>query len=342
MTANTLTELSSNGVAMVTEENSPKSLPLKNCSKKSKSGHSKDVVKRAVFITGCDSGFGHELAKRLDADGFQVLAGCLNPTSEGATMLRDFCSPSLRVLHLDVTREEHFRRVTKTLAAELGSRALWAVVANAGMMSAGELEWGSSEAARYLFEVNVFGVVNTVRTALPFLRRQPGSRAIIVASVAGRVTYPGLAFYCMSKHAVVSFADGLRREMRKWDILVSTIEPVLYRTKMAAPEHIQCTVDQSWQDTPEAVREAYGKSYFENFRSRCLEFLARRCREDLYEVVDNMVHAVSSRHPRRSYFCGGASDKFRVALMRFMSKGTVDRLLCTINQSHVGRSISDG
>ncbi|KAH7950344.1 hypothetical protein HPB49_022715 [Dermacentor silvarum] len=146
----------------------------------------------------------------------------------------------------------------------------------------------------------------------------------------------------MSKHAVVSFADGLRREMRKWDILVSTIEPVLYRTKMAMPEHIQCTVDQSWQDTPEPVREVYGKTYFEHFRSRCLDFLSRRCREDLYEVVDNMVHAVSSRRPRRSYFCGGASDRFRVALLRVLSANTVDRMLCTINQSHVGRSISDG
>lgn len=325
---------------MVAEE---KGKPLKNGSLKTSNGsHANDVVKKAVFITGCDTGFGHELAKRLDAAGFQVLAGCLNPSSEGATMLRDFCSASLRVLHLDVTREEHFRRASKTLAAELGPRGLWAVVANAGMMSAGELEWGSLDAARYLFEVNVFGVVNTVRTALPFLRRQPGSRAVIVASVAGRLTYPGLAFYCMSKHAVISLADGLRREMRKWDILVSTIEPVLYRTKMAMPEHIQCTVDQSWQDTPASVREVYGKTYFEQFRSRCLDFLSRRCREDLYEVVDNMVHAVRSRRPRRSYFCGGAKDKFRLALLRLLSVNTVDRLMCSINQSHVGRSISDG
>ncbi|KAL3238841.1 hypothetical protein MRX96_021870 [Rhipicephalus microplus] len=304
---------------MVAEE---KGKPVKNGSLKTSNGsHANDVVKKAVFITGCDTGFGHELAKRLDAAGFQVLAGCLNPSSEGATMLRDFCSASLRVLHLDVTREEHFRRASKTLAAELGPRGLWAVVANAGMMSAGELEWGSLDAARYLFEVNV---------------------AVIVASVAGRLTYPGLAFYCMSKHAVISLADGLRREMRKWDILVSTIEPVLYRTKMAMPEHIQCTVDQSWQDTPASVREVYGKTYFEQFRSRCLDFLSRRCREDLYEVVDNMVHAVRSRRPRRSYFCGGAKDKFRLALLRLLSVNTVDRLMCSINQSHVGRSISDG
>lgn len=75
-----------------------------------------------VRYAGCDTGFGHELAKRLDADGYQVLAGCLNPSSEGAVMLKDFCSPSLRVVHLDVTREDHVRRAAKTIAGELGLR----------------------------------------------------------------------------------------------------------------------------------------------------------------------------------------------------------------------------
>ncbi|CAN8002546.1 unnamed protein product [Ixodes hexagonus] len=322
-------------------KNSKSPAPTSNSGGKTSNGTRDSVVKKAVFITGCDTGFGHELAKRLDADGFQVLAGCLNPSSEGALMLRDFCSPSLRVVHLDVTKEDHIRRAAKTIAGELGTRALWAVVANAGMMSAGELEWGSSDSVRYLFEVNVFGVVNIVKMTLPFLRRAQGARVVIVASVAGRVTYPGLAYYCMSKHAVVSFADGLRREMRKWSIGVSTIEPVLYRTKMALPEQIQCSLDQAWQDSPESVRETYGKHYFEAFRSRCLEFLARRCRDELYEVVDNMVHAVSSRRPKRSYFCGGTGDRFRFSLLRWLSPTTVDRILCSINQSEIRRSVSD-
>ncbi|KAL3238840.1 hypothetical protein MRX96_021870 [Rhipicephalus microplus] len=184
---------------MVAEE---KGKPVKNGSLKTSNGsHANDVVKKAVFITGCDTGFGHELAKRLDAAGFQVLAGCLNPSSEGATMLRDFCSASLRVLHLDVTREEHFRRASKTLAAELGPRGLWAVVANAGMMSAGELEWGSLDAARYLFEVNVFGVVNTVRTALPFSAPATGiqGRHCRQCSRTPHVSGPGLLLHVQAR-----------------------------------------------------------------------------------------------------------------------------------------------
>lgn len=110
---------------------------------------------------------------------------------------------------------------------------------------------------------------------------------------------------------------------------------------MALPEQIQCSMDQAWQDSPESVRETYGKNYFEAFRSRCLEFLARRCRDELYEVVDNMVHAVSSRRPKRSYFCGGTGDRFRFSLFRMLAPTTVDRILCSINQSEIRRSISD-
>ncbi|CAN8007715.1 unnamed protein product, partial [Ixodes pacificus] len=291
---------------------------------------------------GCDTGFGHELAKRLDAGGFQVLAGCLNPSSEGATMLRDFCSPSLRVVHLDVTKEDHIRRAAKTLAGELGTRALWAVVANAGMMSAGELEWGSSDSVRYLFEVNVFGVVNVVKMALPFLRRTQNARVVIVASVAGENSYYRFRGVRQRTEAMsATNSRGTQEKTSKWGERVSSISTYCFLTKMALPEQIQCSMDQAWQDSPESVRETYGKNYFEAFRSRCLEFLARRCRDELYEVVDNMVHAVSSRRPKRSYFCGGTGDRFRFSLLRMLAPTTVDRILCSINQSDIRRSISD-
>ncbi|XP_064479863.1 17-beta-hydroxysteroid dehydrogenase type 6-like [Ornithodoros turicata] len=308
----------------------------------------KTSEKRVVFITGCDTGFGHELVKRLDSEGFQVIAGCLNVSCEGATMLREFCSPSLRILRLDVTREDHIRQAAKSIQDELGSRPLWAVVANAGLMSAGELEWGSTECVRHLFDVNVFGVVNVVKMALPMLRRAPTSddaqpRVVIVASVAGRVTYPGLAYYSMSKHAAISFADGLRREMRKWRIKVCTIEPVLYKTRMSQADYIQYTLDQSWQGAPETTREAYGKAYFETFRDRCLEFLERRSRCDVHEVVDCMVNAVTAIRPKPKYFCGGPGDRFRYFLLRkVLSTRAVDRLLCSINQGVIRqKSVSD-
>src|SRR5687767_4910080 len=61
---------------------------------------------RAVFITGCDTGFGHNLAKRLDNYGFHVYAGCLFPSGEGAKCLQRECSNRLTIVKLDVTKDE--------------------------------------------------------------------------------------------------------------------------------------------------------------------------------------------------------------------------------------------
>lgn len=70
---------------------------------------------RYVFITGCDSGFGHLAAKRLDALGCHVIAGCL--TEQGETELAKTCSSRLLTVHLDVTKHDSVAK-----AAELTRR----------------------------------------------------------------------------------------------------------------------------------------------------------------------------------------------------------------------------
>lgn len=78
-----------------------------------------DVGTKAVLITGCDTGIGHELAKHLDALGFHVFAGCLDTGSEGAQRLRVECSPFLRLVNMDVTREDHVRHAMDYVAENL-------------------------------------------------------------------------------------------------------------------------------------------------------------------------------------------------------------------------------
>jgi len=84
-----------------------------------------DAGGKAVLITGCDAGIGHELARHLDALGVHVFAGCLDTGSEGAQRLRVECSPFLRLVNMDVTRDDHvahaFDYVAENLpAGELG------------------------------------------------------------------------------------------------------------------------------------------------------------------------------------------------------------------------------
>lgn len=73
----------------------------------------------AVLITGCDSGFGHQLALCLDQKGFVVFAGCLLPEGLGAQSLVRQSSSNLRILKLDVTSDEDLKQAKRTVQDNL-------------------------------------------------------------------------------------------------------------------------------------------------------------------------------------------------------------------------------
>ena len=74
-----------------------------------------------IIFLGCDTGFGHELAQKLDKRGVAVFAGCLFPHGQGARKLMETCSDKLQVIYLDVTKDnivlEAVSEVTKLLHA---------------------------------------------------------------------------------------------------------------------------------------------------------------------------------------------------------------------------------
>ncbi|XP_066267260.1 D-beta-hydroxybutyrate dehydrogenase, mitochondrial-like isoform X1 [Branchiostoma lanceolatum] len=78
---------------------------------------------KAVFITGCDSGFGFGLAKRLDSLGFTVFAGCLLADSggEGSKKLRAECSSRLRTVQIDVTDDGQVRAAVQQVKDRLST-----------------------------------------------------------------------------------------------------------------------------------------------------------------------------------------------------------------------------
>ena len=74
---------------------------------------------QAILVTGCDSGIGHELARHLDSIGFTVFAACLDTGSEGAQRLRIEASSSLKLVNMDVTREDHVKHAVEYIRENL-------------------------------------------------------------------------------------------------------------------------------------------------------------------------------------------------------------------------------
>ena len=179
------------------------------------------------LITGCSSGFGNVLAEAVLARGDNLIATARNPSS-----LDDFANrypDKVKTCVLDVTKPEE--AVAAIALAEKSFGGLDILVNNAGYGLFGAIEEGSPEEYRPMFEVNVFGLIETTRAALPALRRRGGGRVVNLSSVGGISSHAGSGYYCATKFAVEGLSEALAEEVAPFGIAVIIVEPGPFRTR---------------------------------------------------------------------------------------------------------------
>ncbi|RXM93955.1 Retinol dehydrogenase 7 [Acipenser ruthenus] len=259
------------------------------------------ISEKFVFVTGCDSGFGNLLCKRLDRQGFRVLAGCL--TQKGADDLQRSSGPNLKTVLLDVTDSASVQRAVEWVQGEVGERGLWGLVNNAGRsVPMGPTEWMRMEDFHSTLRVNMLGVIETTLGFLPLLKRARG-RVVNVASVLGRLAANG-GGYCISKFGVEAFSDCLRRDIHYFGIKVSIIEPGFFRTAVTSLEPIERELHRLWEQLSPEVRESYGEKYFDKYIKIQRFVMNTFCDPDLSKVTDCMEHALKAKFPRTRYSAG--------------------------------------
>ncbi|XP_077988237.1 D-beta-hydroxybutyrate dehydrogenase, mitochondrial-like [Glandiceps talaboti] len=289
-------------------------------------------VKKAVLITGCDSGFGHELVKKLDEFMFStIFAACLNPDGEGAKKLTSECSYRVVIVPLDVTSDESVAKAMKLVDETLVKRNhdLWAVVNNAGIWTCADIEFAPIERFKKLAEVNVYGTLRVTKACLAQIRRNRG-RIVNISSVSGVWTIPSNAEYCMTKYAIECFSDTLRYEMQQWGVNVCLVEPGPYARATSIGlnkwEEFKKSSYQLWDSLDDKVKRHYGKEYFDShmqFWKNALDDTS----DDGTPVVNAMVHAVWSLDPKHRYLIGGFFDTWVKAYMfRFLPSFITDQL----------------
>ncbi|NMN95908.1 SDR family oxidoreductase [Antrihabitans stalactiti] len=186
---------------------------------------------RRIALTGGARGIGFATARTLLDAGHRVAIGDI----DAAALERahaDLDNPRLSVLHLDVTDKQSFTTFLDAAEAQFGP--LDVLVNNAGIMPVGPLLDESDEIARRMVEINVHGVITGTKLALERMAPRRSGHVINVASVAGRVSSPGQATYCATKHAVVGFTDAVRLEFADRGIDVSMVLPSFTETEMLA------------------------------------------------------------------------------------------------------------
>ncbi|XP_061571476.1 D-beta-hydroxybutyrate dehydrogenase, mitochondrial [Cololabis saira] len=268
----------------------------------------------AVLVTGCDSGFGHRLALGLDRRGFVVFAGCLSPEGVGAQSLARDGSSRMKLLKLDVTKDQDVQQAQKTVRKNLPEKGLWAVVNNAGISDWAEIEWSTTEDFRHMAEVNLFGSIRTAVAFLPLVRACRG-RMVFVSSIFAFFNCLNMGAYSVSKRGLEAFADCLRVEMASFGVKVSIIQP----GNFAGATNIQKikTSSDIWEKLDDDKKLMFNRRYVELANDYFLSMCRTGFRSpDL--VVDALLHSVTSTQPKSRYLLVSALDKFFFKLFPFL------------------------
>ena len=181
---------------------------------------------RIWLITGCSSGLGLALATAVLARGDRVIATARDPGALADLAAR--YPATCRARALDVTDSAQVTAVVAEGAAAFGR--LDVVVNNAGYGLVGALEeLGAQQIARN-FSVNLFGALDVIRAALPFLRAQGSGHLVNISAAAAIANYPGFSIYGATKRALEGVSESLAAELKPLGINVTIVQPGPFRT----------------------------------------------------------------------------------------------------------------
>lgn len=186
-----------------------------------------DIKGKVVIVTGASSGIGEATARQFAREGakvvlaarrvdrLQALAQEIAAMGTGAEAF---------VVQADLSKLEDIQSLIKQTLDKYGR--IDVLVNNAGF---GRLDWleklDPTRDIQSQFDVNVLGVIQTTRQALPVMMKQRSGHIINMCSMAGLVATPTYTIYAACKHAVHGFSEALRREVKPWGIDVSMIYP---------------------------------------------------------------------------------------------------------------------
>lgn len=202
-------------------------------------------TKKVWFVTGASKGLGFELVKKLLSNGYKVAA-----TSRTVTSLTDAfgeVSENFLPLSMNITDNNDVQSVLAKTVEHFGNVDI--IVNNAGYGQLGTLEELSDAEARANFDVNVFGTLNVIRNAMPYLREQKSGNIFNISSVGGYYGgFPGWGVYCSTKFAVAGFTEALAEEAKDFGVHATVVYPAYFRTDFLTKDSVK---------TPENSIEAY-------------------------------------------------------------------------------------
>src|SRR6266581_3040222 len=220
---------------------------------------SNNIEGKVVVITGASSGLGEATARFLSAEGASVVLG-----ARRADRIKSLADELIRrggkalAVPMDVIQSEQVKKFVDSAVQAHGR--IDVLINNAGLMPQSPLERLRIDEWDRMIDVNIKGVLYGIAAALPYMKQKKSGHIINVSSVAGHKVRAGGAVYAATKHAVLALSEGLRQEVKPYNIRTTVISPGRW------PRN--CRTASASRTSPRAFKSSMRNSRFLPTRSR--------------------------------------------------------------------------
>lgn len=271
-----------------------------------------------ILITGASSGIGYELVNQLRIQNVIIWAAVRN--TDSVKEFKQSNPHNFSSIQMDITSDTDVEKCFLEIEPQIKEDDEFVLINNAGVANGGPIEGMSIDEWRYLYEVNVFGLVRVTKTFLPLLRKTNGL-ILNIGSISGRIASPFLASYSSSKFAVRAITDSLRREVKDRSVKVVLVEPGPIKTQIWNKSI--SSSEKSAEQYQDIVKQAYAHqiSYFKRtIKKTSLGAMP------VQEAAQKIVKIIHSKHPKKYYLIG--KNIFLVSfILKLMPTSLLDKIL---------------
>ncbi len=210
-----------------------------------------NIKDKVIVITGASSGLGEAAASYLSQQGGIVVLGArrADRIEKLAREINENGGKALAIA-MDVTQRDQVKKLVDSAVEQFGR--IDVILNNAGIMPLSPMDRLNVEEWDKMIDVNIKGVLNGVSAVLPYMKEQKSGQIINTSSVAGHKIFNGSAVYSATKFAVRALTEGLRMELKPYNIRTAIVCPGAVKTELL--EHIsEADIQQANKDYVGAV-----------------------------------------------------------------------------------------
>lgn len=267
---------------------------------------------KAILVTGASTGIGRNIAETLAREGHFVYAGARKQSDIDALSAIE----NIRGIRLDVTVQEEIDAAVETIEKE--GRGLYGLVNNAGVAVLAPLIEVDEDDMQFQMDVNLFGPYRVTKAFAPLIIASKG-RITTTGSISGILSGFLVGPYSMSKHAIEAYTDSLAREMQKFDVEVSVVEPGNYNS--AIYDSILRRIKQRDQTTE-------GSLYKEELDRLLSNASSRPKDKEPDEVSSAVLDALFEVNPKRRYMVVPVERQAEITIRKVIEE------LVQLNERH--------